>query len=891
MQPTVLWLRLRQLPGFFAGLAAIFAVWMLSALSAFDTLDHAYYDLVVGLMGEPARGDHAVVLIEAESGAEHDWRGMADQLLGAGARQVIFVNSLDADTLHALAKGGASAVVVAQQPGDRRDPTRAGRPAALNAEASAGLRTGLLDLRREAPGTQRRQYASFRVGMRDIPTVEAVAARQAGIEDVPAVFGINYHRGTNLPRVSAERLEREAPLPEMFKDRSVMVGYAKAPHLASYDAPGLAAPHQLTQLELHALALDTLLQDKVVSESGPAASAFGLLLSGTALLLLFQPLRLVSASWVSLLLILGSVPLAWLSLALFDSWPPVVELSLMTALTMPLVYRAKTQAEDRRLKALLADTSAKIQSRLLPAGFAETDQHWIYVANLVDQLLQLKRTIFLERVPGDHRVREIRALRCSIGDIGEMRRDYQRAPYTLAIEQRGVIEIDIARRPFLIAPQAQERQFLAPLTFGGEVLGFWAFALADDAIGDLNRLREMADNIAQQIGQLLYQRQLWLVRQDAESQAWRRYLSDDTMVLYGELSRAIVALERRVSSFEHLFAGLSTAAIVFDLFGRVVLVNERMSRLLANAGIAPFEMTAADLVERVSGQSSEQVRELLQTLLASDAPTVLPAHLTDKGGHHFLLNVRSLRQDPESPHEAGPFRSNGLLLELVDVSEIHRLYGVKGELVSYLNHLINNSLATVLGATQLLERRPETVAEMRSLIETQCRKAAATVARAQDLLSRELQVDFGGSYPLDPRPKLQVMVDALQGPATERGIRFALDVPSTPLLVYANPGALDDILLAFAEFLLRDAADDSGIAVTLAEREGGSATLQLGNTGFGMPQELLDASLRGTDGIADPLFSRLSEALQQIESWGGYARITTALGEGFFVNISLRTFS
>ena len=888
MQPALLWLRLRQLPGFVAGFAAVLAVWLLSALSALDSLDHAYYDLVVGLMGEPARSEHAVALVETRSDANHDWPAITHALLAAGARQVVFVSPLDAASVHALSSAAQGGVVLARPP----EPLQAaGYTAALAAEGAPALRTGLLALQRESPGTQRRQYAALRAGMRDVPTVEAVAARQAGVADVPAVFGINYHRGTNLPRVSAERLDNEAPLPELFKGRSVLVGYASAPHLAHYDAPGLGAPHQLTQLELHALALDTLLQDKAVREFGPIESAFGLLLSGTALLLLFQPLRLMAASWVSLLLIAGSLPLAWLSLAWFDSWPPVVELALMTALAMPLVYRAKTQAEDRRLKALLTDTSAKLRNRLLPAGFAETDEHWIYVANLVDQLLQLQRTIFLERVPGDHRVREIRALRCSIGDIGEMRRDYQRAPYTLAIEQRGVIEIDVASRPFLSAPAAQERQFLAPLTFGGEVLGFWAFALESKAIDDPDRFREMVDNIAQQIGQLLYQRQLWLARQDAESQAWRRYLNDDMMVLYGELARAVVALERRVSSFEQLFAGLSTAAIVFDLFGRVVLVNERMSRLLANAGIAPFEMTAADLIERVSGHSPEQVRELVHTLLASDTPTILPARLSDKEGRHFLLNVRSLRQDPDTAGETGPFRSNGLLLELIDVSEVERLYGVKGELVSYLNHIINNHLATVLGATQLLERRPEALTEMRTLIEAQSRKAAATVARAQDLLSHDLEVDFGGSYPIDPRPVLQAATEALQSAAGERGIRFVVDMPATPLLVYANPTALDDILHDFAHFLLRDAADNSEIVMTLTERDGGSATLQLGNAGFGMPQERLDASLRDTDGLPDPLFAPLADGARQIGNWGGYCRITTALGEGFFINVSLRTFT
>lgn len=889
MQPAILWQRLRELPGFVAGATAVVAVWLFSILGGLRALDHVYYDFIVGAMGEPSSARYEVLLVETRPGETHDWPQLGERLFAAGARQLVFVAPLADTELRGLAAWGDERVLVGRAPLESGNPPQLRAPEALPDDLAERVHTALVALPLGEGGSQRSQSGDFRIGPRLLPGIEKAAATAAGRTPVPAVFGINYHRGTTLPRIGADRLEREAPVPELVQGRAVLVGHAAQPWLAHYDAPGMPRGKRLTQLEVHGLALDSLLQDKAVREFGPVASVLALVLSGVALVVAFQPLRLFSAFWVSLALIAGCLPFAWLTMRLFDLWPPVLELSLMTALAFPLVYRAKARAEDRRLRKLIGETSTKLQNRYLPPGFAESDEHWIYVTNLVDQILQSNRTIFLERVPDDHRVREIHALRCSIGDIDELRRDYQRVPYTLAIEQRGVVEIDVARRPYLTVQAGRERQFLAPLIFGGEVLGFWAFGVETERVGDIAHFRAMIDNIAGQIGELLYQRQLWQARQASEGAAWRRYLSDDAITQHRRLSQAIVALERRVSSFEHVFAGLSTAAIVFDLFGRVVLVNERMSTLLAGAGLAPYGMTAADLIVTLSGQDAGRVRQTIQALLSASAPTMLPAQLPGDAPGHYILSLRSLKQDPAATGDTTPFRSHGLLLEMIDVAEIHRLYGVKGELMGYLCHQLNNHLAAVLGATKLLQIDPAALDGMNPLIDAQCRKAAATVARVQDLLTHELQVDFGGSYPVDPREPTARAVDELRPRAAERDIDFDVNMPTTPLLAYANPRELPATLATLLDFLLEDAVEGSRIGVGVTDRAD-HVEFVLTNSGFGMPQARLDASLAGAASADDDTFARLRRALLRIGHWGGQARVSGGLGEGFRITLVLRSF-
>lgn len=889
-QLLVLEKNLRRLPGFVVGMGMVLIIWLLSLLAWLEPADQLLYDAFVASIPQPAAADHDVLLLETQPGIHYDWPHLSSKLLNAGARQIVFIAPLADDDLLALVASPVAANLLIGRPlhrtssSDQRTP-----PFALPPALAEQLKTGLVALPTDERGSHRSQWSAYRAGPRNLPTVEKIAALRAGLSPPPDTFLLNFHRGYELPRISVARLVKESSVDALVKGKTVLVGYAPAPHLAQFNAPGLPAGRLLSQLEFHALALDTLLLDKVVARAG-AATLGGLLLSlGLLLVLVFQPLRLRSAFWAVLTLVAGLLGLTWLALRLLDVWLPTLELSLVTVLVFTMVFRAKARADDQRLRQLFTETSGKLENRLQLAGFAESQEHWVYVANLVDQVLQLDRTIFLESLSNDHRVREIQSLHCSLGDIDEMRRDYQRFPYTEALARGGMIEIDTGRRPFLKVSAPGERQFLTPLIFGGEAFGFWAFGLASDKIGDLERFRAVADNIAEQIGHLLYQRQLWVRHNAIENQPWRRYLGDDTAHLFQKVSKAVVALEQRTANLEQMFAGLSTAAIVFDLFGRVTLINELMAHLLKNAGMAPFDMTVADLIEKLTGRSPGEVRQTMQVLLEDSTPLLLPALLPGKSPSRFILYVRSLRQNPETTDASSPFRISGLLLELIDGAELHRLYGIKSELVTHLNHQLNNDLTTMLGAIQMMKIDPVSRDEMQGVIETQGRSAAATLSRVQELLAQEINIDYGGSYPVDPRSVIRGAIDRLQPAYAEHEISFDLRLQTTPFLIYANPRELDDTLDTCLGFLADDAVQGSSVRIEVTALTDYSSFV-LSNTGFGIPQDRLDRILAGTAESESGTFENLRLALRRIESWGGKVTIRTGLGEGCSLAIQLRAF-
>jgi len=885
---VALTLHIVHLPGALASLLVVLGIWVLSSLSLLEATDNSFYDRIVGSIPQPDSARHDVLLVETKPLVTHDWALITTRLLAAGARQIVFVSALtDDEQDRLLSRQNYSRILIGHPLVSPKSVSHI-QPNALRDDRDDNTLFGVLAMPTGEGGIYRDQWAVYRVGPQLLPTIEKRAVMSIGGAEPTGRFLLNFHRGWELPRVDVGRFEKELPLPELVRGKTVMIGYAASPYLAQFNAPGLPEGRLLTQLEFHGLATDTLLQDKEVVSVGMIGKGLLFLAYSLVLVIMFQPLRMNTAFWV--ICVFGGVLIGvtWLLLSYFDLWLPVTELILITLLIFGVVYRAKAKADDDRLRQLFVDASNKLENRVPLADFSESQEHWIHVANFVDQVLQLDRMILLERVVDDHRVKEIQSLRCTIRDIDELRRDYLRFPYTEAIKQRGLIEIDINRRPFLKVKFSTERQFLAPLTFGNETFGFWAFALTSE-ISEFQRFKAMADNIAEQIGHLLYQRQIAMQRSSLENQPWRRYLGDDTLHLYKKMSWAVTALERRVTSLEQMFSGLSTAAIVFDLFGRVTLINDLMAQYLRGSGISPFEMTVADFIEKLTGRSSEEVRHTMQTLLTDSSPLLLPASLPGKDKARFMLFVRSLQQGAEEIVEASPFRIPGLLLELIDGAEMHHLHRMKSELVQHLNHQLNNDLATVLGANQLMSMDPQSQVEMRAVIETQGRSAANTITRIQDLLNQDINVDYGGTFPVDPHEAIKSVIDRLQPKACEREIEFDVQLQMTPFLVYANPRLLEDTLATLFEFLLDSAAERTSIVMSVTVHLD-RTEFNFNNRGFGLPQERLDKILEDSAESSNGNFEKLRLCLRRITTWGGKAKALSALETGYVLSIQLRTF-
>jgi len=861
------------------------AVCALSVAGLLEPFDRALYDGFARLT--PQSSPPEVVLVSAPPGAAAtiDWSRLCAQVAAAELRTLVIALPIDPAAAESAARSACAGQLLAGVliPDDAAGEERAAANAALFARL--GLRVGVSRLG-DRSDQVRERWAGYELGGRRYRSLEALAADAVALRGERFIPDLRI-AAEHFPALTLQRVLDEGIVPEIGRNRIAILGPAPDPFLQSLSVPG--QPRAVSLLTYEGMVIDALAKQALIHAPGPLLRAGTLALIALLLIFVLQALPLRAGVLLLAATLLGEAVVTFALLGVLGVWPPLTELLLLETGVFLAVYRGKASAEARRLREILGSTTGKLQRRTRPDNILQSGEHWASIARMVDQTLQLNRTIFLERVAGDHRVREIIALRCGVSEIDEKRRDYERTPYTTAIAARGAIRVD----RYLRAIDATEQQFLVPLVFGGEVMGFWAFGIDEGHLAGIPDLQAEVNQIAEQVAGLLYQRKIWQEQAASEERSWDRVFEDSNFVAYRELNQSVLLMENRLASLERIFATQVNAAILYDVFGRVVLVNPRMTELLAPAGIAPYKLTATDLVAQLSAISLNEARSLIRYLVIDRQPISLPATIDGDGQHCFALKAQALiADDSEDGTPPSPFSVNGILVELIDISDAQRLADIKADLALQASYKLANQLESLLVAAHLLAADDLQEAERHQIAAMAAQATAdacATVRRTRAALLGE-PVAYGGCYPIDP---VRVLLRALHDTAGELEkcrLRADFAVPELRTLAMAVPDELYRLFVAAIRFLASDATSGSALRVRIAE---GARQLEVcfASEGFGMPQASLRESLEGdVQNAASESVRDLRQMRHAIAHWGGALEIASTVGSGSEVCVRLATF-
>ncbi|HSG90045.1 MAG TPA: CHASE2 domain-containing protein, partial [Pseudomonadales bacterium] len=636
----------------------------------------------------------AVVVIATEGSSDGAaLLALVDAARAAGARATA-VMQLPDDTDASLRSALAARSVVLGLPSDASI-----LPAAVG---QAQLRIGITDLPTDTLGSLRRAYAEARVGGGTLATLPDALAAAAGTNSGRGTsFLVNFFSAERLPILSDAQVRAGNLIPELVQGRVVLIGRA-----VTADQGRLSTPiGAMSAAEFQAWATDTLLRDRVIRE----------LPLWLHWLLLFA----VASGSLQALAVLGNrgiwftagtLGVTAVAVALAPLVPvrlPIIELIIVQLLALAVSMRIRAVRTDRSLQQLIRDYGQRLLKRSPTQDFLYTREYWQQLLLFVDQTLELDRVLFLERDPDAHRVREIAANGCSIDDIDEQRRDYDREPYRSAIAARAPV---LLTSPFLVE-KAPEQQYLMPLSFAGEVYGFWALSTPVVASADRDAFEQAIMAYGNQIAEMLHQRRQW-------------HLDDTARALQGSggegakerprvtLQRTLAAVDRRLSIFEDAFASQSTATIVYDLFGQVVQLNRAMTTLLSELGFAAYDKTALDLLKSLLDADAAHCRRMLRYVITSRRPFTIPSLqlVGEDGGmdamQTFQLTIGPVGAAREPGGEAGsvrPFQIGGLMIELQNVSDLHRLNELRGDLLERLGFRLRGDAESIMLATSLLE--------------------------------------------------------------------------------------------------------------------------------------------------------------------------------------------
>lgn len=727
-------------------------------------------------------------------------------------------------------------------------------------------------------------------------TLEAVAAGQrlgAGVP-VPAQYRPNFTAGPgHIPRVEWARLRAGGLIPELVAGRSVII--APRPDLQALLMTPLAARgSQVSPAELRAWALDTLIQQQPVREL-PTVAAWLLLLATSAACALGFALVRGRRAWISvgaIALLLGL--LAWSLLHYAAFWIPLATLWLALFGTYASVRAFQARQQETAVRRLLIDATARLRQTSLPVSFFGRSDPWKPVITLINQVLELERMIFLERIPGDHRSREVAAHNCTLADIEERRRDYERAPYTDAIAASGPIE---PQRTFFVGEdRARERVIIVPLEYAGYVLGFWCFGVLSARMDARPDFLAIVRDLAVQLGELLYHRRNFLEQRDRDRKPLQRLLRLDSLKnVAGELQKALGATFRRQLIVESASNGTRTGTALYDLFGNLLQVNEAMQEASRQRGLRVFDLTALDLLTALSGLDASAARGVLLETLRENRGFTLPVRGPDEsaGASLAMLQVRPLavpqsRQNLAASSLATPFELLGFQFELSDLSEVQSLLRRNDVLVGRLKRRLRDDLAAI-----------ERIAAGSPGDEV-LRRARAAI-QVVDLAWRQLSSDpfrAGTLHAVEVPAALARALEAVRPALAEARLTANLDHSASSALALSHEPRLVGVLLRLLQLLAGNAASGATLSLRVADRrDTGHVEVTLEAPGGGLdPTRLqrwitdapaaVSAEANGNGAGQDP-FVALSAARTELAALDARFEVSTVLGQGLRLTVNL----
>ncbi|WP_462176766.1 hypothetical protein [Pseudoalteromonas gelatinilytica] len=482
-----------------------------------------------------------------------------------------------------------------------------------------------------------------------------------------AVFNYNHNKSrlinfklavSALPKFTAKRVLSFDVMSEQLENKVIIVGQQAAEFNVNIHAPKLEGLND--PLLLFAYVADSLEKNSTINELNFTISVIFALGFVFSLLFFYQKISISYSFIVALAITIFWFAISYLFVNFTQIFIPIGQYIILTFATLIWVVIARKISEDKELTADVNNIQQMMMGRYIPQSFIEHPSPWDPIIQLISQQLDLEKSIFLARKEDDHRVVEIRAINCQLDDIQEMRRDYQRTPYSNALKSLGIVRIN---RPFFKQVVEGEIEFIAPLVYAGDVRGFWALSIVPNLSFNQQAFEKNVNRFAAQVAELLFHYHIFKTTQAKNRTLINRLL---TFKLHEPVSQKVKSslneMEQKLTTLEMVFNHTSPATVLFNLFGQIIQTNASLERFAKQHQIAIFETTALDLLCRSCSLDIETAKGKLRYITLNKATVELPANL---GNYSYTLIIRALHSDNTQTASGAPFQVSGILFEFI----------------------------------------------------------------------------------------------------------------------------------------------------------------------------------------------------------------------------------
>ena len=306
----------------------------------------------------------------------------------------------------------------------------------------------------------------------------------------------------------------------------------------------------------------------------------------------------------------------------------------------------------------------------------------------------------------------------------------------------------------------------------------------------------------------------------------------------GELARTMDRLASEVEAhldelrnerdrLEAILEGMNEGVMVTNASGDILLVNSAFRDFFPS--LPEFEDGTPIPLEAVR---STEVQEAVRGMLSRSASRmereveVLPART-------LTLHAKRERAEKES----------NLVLVFHDITEVKRLAGIRREFTANVSHELRTPLTAIQWASQTLEvtahSDPEATRRFASTINRHARRLSALVEDLLELGRIESKEEHVRPEEVSIRSAMDSVAHTLAPVVEKKGVHLDMEVPEEADHVWADPAALERILINLAENGVNYSSEGSRISVSGALREDGFVEVSVADQGEGIPPEHL----------------------------------------------------
>ncbi len=359
------------------------------------------------------------------------------------------------------------------------------------------------------------------------------------------------------------------------------------------------------------------------------------------------------------------------------------------------------------------------------------------------------------------------------------------------------------------------------------------------------------------------------------------------------LSKCIYALSLQNNFVQHLVSA-ETPPFVFWAkdSGRVIVANARFSALWERLKVCTGPPDLYTFFHLIEENRVGKDREREYSAVLSDGKIDLQEELVcdillrGHGQQRIYLHIVAHEVDDQA------FGFEGILVSLTDVTEIHELERLKGDVMNIVSHELRLPLTTIIGYSELLSDSLDGREREYALnIFGQAQRLVGMITDFLDITRIENGRNMINHLPFD---FITVINDALavaSVTASSKGISLESDLPTRVSLFWGDELLMTQLVINLLDNAIKFSPEQTTVWVKLEELETEFHLLVV-DEGSGITDaektEIFKKFSRGKSGRQGVGFGLgLSLVSQVVESHGGAIWITDAVDGGAVFHISL----